>query len=305
MTHDMKNTLLIILAALTAIAPAFAGTISKTYPLEGFTGIQASHIYRVHLTPSPDYYVSIEAPDYLEPYLTVSVSRNQLVLRVTNLPKAIERRLSKEKAGSIRAEVSMPVLESVTLSGASSLVAEGDFPVLRGRPFKMDVSGAAKASGLSVQAGSMDIRMSGAASASISGGSDDVDLEASGASKTKMRLTVTRVKADLSGSADLDLGGAFDRVSIEASGASHAKLESTSTLSTLNLQCSGASSVNTRDAMADDVSVELSGASNCKVNAIRRIEVEASGASTCSYEAAPGTRLDIIQVSRGSTLKKL
>ena len=213
MTHDMKNTLLIILAALTAIAPAFAGTISKTYPLEGFTGIQASHIYRVHLTPSPDYYVSIEAPDYLEPYLTVSVSRNQLVLRVTNLPKAIERRLSKEKAGSIRAEVSMPVLESVTLSGASSLVAEGDFPVLRGRPFKMDVSGATKASGLSVQAGSMDIRMSGAASASISGGSDDVDLEASGASKTKMRLTVTRVKADLSGSADLDLGGAFDRVS--------------------------------------------------------------------------------------------
>ena len=27
--------------------------------------------------------------------------------------------------------------------------------------------------------------------------------------------------------------------------------------------------------------------------------------STCSYEAAPGTKLDIIQVSRGSTLKKL
>jgi len=287
-----------------ALAPALAGTFSKSYPLRGFTGIQASHVFHVYLSPSPDYSVKVEAPDYLEPYISVEVSRNQLVLKVDNLPRAVERQLSREKSGAIRADVRMPSLESIMLSGAAHLEADGDFPTIRG-PFKLNISGAAKAAGLSVQASSMDIKMSGAANAGIKGGSDRVDLEASGASKARLGLDATSVRAELSGSAHLDIEGVLDKVSVEASGASQADLKSDSTLSTLDIQCSGASSINSRSARARDVSVELSGASNCKVTAVRTIEIEASGASTCSYEAGPDVKVDVIQVSRGATIKKL
>ena len=113
------------------------------------------------------------------------------------------------------------------------------------------------------------------------------------------------MKAELSGSARLDLDGKFDAVSIEASGASQAELLSSTTLSSLDIECSGASSVESRQAKAMDVNVELSGASKCRVSALRRLSVEASGASTCYYEGGPDTKVEAVQISRGSTLKKL
>lgn len=300
----MKKIILSTLAAVMALVPALAGTFSKSYPLKGFTGIQASHVFHVYLSPSSECSVKIEAPDYLEPYIKVEVSRNQLILSVENLPKAVERQLSREKSGAIRADVRMPSLESIMLSGAANLEADGDFPMIR-VPFKLNISGAAKASGLSIKAASMDIRMSGAANAGLKGGFDRVDLEASGASKARLGVDAASVSAELSGSAHLDIEGTFDRMSVEASGASQADLKSDSTLSSLDIQCSGASSVNSRNAKARDVSVELSGASNCKVTALRAIEIEATGASTCSYEAGPDVKIDVIQVSRGATLRKL
>ena len=301
----MKKTLLTTLAVIMAFVPALAGTFSKSYPLRDFTGISATHIYHVDLTPSSTFSVKVEAPDYLEPYINVRVERKQLILSVKDLPRAINRRLSDEKSGAIRAEVSMPVLESVSLSGAARVQADGVFPDLGGRPFRMSLSGASHADGLAVSSDYTEIKLSGASHANLRGSYDKVGLEASGASKAKLGVKTPSVNAELSGSARLDLDGEFDRVSIEASGASQAELQSSVTVSSLNIECSGASSVESRQAKALDVNVELSGASKCRVAAIRKITVEASGASTCYYEGGPDTKVDALQISRGSSLKKL
>ena len=82
-------------------------------------------------------------------------------------------------------------------------------------------------------------------------------------------------------------------------------IESADTLHELDIEGSGAASIDTRSAKANEVTVELSGAANCKVSAIRRISVEATGASTCSYEAEADTMVDVIQVARGASLRKL
>ena len=301
----MKKTLLTTLAVILAIVPAAAGTFSKSYDFKDFTGISASHIFHVELRPSSTFSVKVEAPDYLEPYLNVRVDHKQLILGVKDLPKAVNRRLSDEKAGAISAVVTMPVLESVSLSGAAKILADGVFPDLGGRPFRMSLSGATHADGLAVSSDRTEIKLSGASHASLRGSYGKVGLEASGASKARLGVKSPSVDAELSGSARLDLEGEFDRVSIEASGASQAELESEATVSRLDIECSGASSVESRRAKAMDVNVELSGASKCRVAAIRRITVEASGASTCYYEGGPDTQVDAVQVSRGSTVRRL
>ena len=301
----MKKILLAALAAIITLAPAMAGTFRQSYPLRDFTGVSASHIFHVEISPAPTFSVKVEAPDYLEPYINVTVDRKQLTFSVKSLPRAIERKLSDEKPGAIRAFVSMPVLESISLSGAARLECLGDFPDLGRGTFRLSLSGATHADGLSVPAAMADIRLSGASHASLRGRYTNVGVEASGASKAKFGILAPSVKAELSGSARLDLDGEFDVVSIEASGASQAELLSSTTLSSLDIECSGASSVESRKARALDVSVELSGASKCRVSALKSITVDASGASTCYYEAADDTKVNAVSVSRGASLKKL
>lgn len=301
----MKKILLTTLAVILAITPAIAGTFSNDYMLSGFTGIRASSIFNIELSPSSNFSVGIEAPDYLEPYIIVEVSRNQLVLRMKELPKSISRKLSDEKAGAVRAIVKMPLLESVSLSGAAALNAEGTFPTLRDRAFQLDLSGASHTKGLSLSAPSAIISLSGATEAGLTGRFTKVSLEISGAGRIKMGVEVSDLDAELSGSARADLKGNFKEVSIEASGAARVDMESDETLAELDIEGSGAASIDTRSAKAQEVSVELSGAANCKVSAIRTISIEATGASTCSYEAEAGTKVDIIQVSRGASLRKL
>ena len=301
----MKKILLTTLAVILAIVPALAGTFSNNYRLSGFTGIRASNVFSVELSPSANFSVGIEAPEYMEPYIIVEVSRNQLVLRMKELPKSISRKLSDEKPGSVRAIVKMPLLESVSLSGAATLSAEGSFPTLRDRAFQLDMSGASHAKGLSLSAPSAIISLSGATEAGLTGRFTKVSLEISGAGRIKMGVEVSDLDAELSGSARADLKGNFKEVSIEASGAARVDMESDDFLAELDIEGSGAASIDTRSAKAQEVSVELSGAANCKVAAIRTIAIEATGASTCSYEAEAGTKVDIIQVSRGASLRKL
>ncbi|MBR4227608.1 MAG: DUF2807 domain-containing protein [Bacteroidales bacterium] len=301
----MKKILLTALSVLLAATASLAATFSNNYSLSGFTGIRASSVFHVDVSQSSRYSVSVEAPDYLEPYISVEVEQNQLVLRMKQMPRAIEKRLSSENSGAVVAVVRMPRLESVSMSGAAVLRADGDFPTLKERPFRLDMSGASKARGLSLSASAAVISLSGAVEAGLTGRFGEMRIEASGAASAKLGIEAPVVKAELSGSGHLNMEGMFEDVSIQASGASGVHLLSEKVLSSLRIQGSGASSIDCRSAKAQNVRVGLSGASNCKVAALRTFEVEASGASSCSYEDAPGLDTDIIQVSRGASLRKL
>lgn len=301
----MKRILLTAISIVAAVSTSFAASFSNSYSLSGFTGIKASSVFHVEVSQSTRYSVTVEAPDYLEPYISVEVEQSQLVLRMKQMPRAIERRLSSERSGAVIVEVRMPRLESVSLSGAAVLDADGDFPALKERPFRLDMSGASKARHLSLSAPSALISLSGAAEAGLTGRFGEMRIEASGAANARIGIEAPAARAELSGSSHLNMEGIFEEVAIQASGASSIDLQSEKTLSSLRIQGSGASSINCRNAKTQRVRVGLSGASNCKVAALRTLEVEASGASSCSYEDGPGLDLDIIQVARGASLRKL
>ena len=226
----MKRILLTALAVMLAAATAFAGTFSNKYNLSGFTGIKASSLFHVELSPSSTFSVSIEAPDYLEQYIVAEVSHGQLVLRMKDLPNSVQRKLSDERSGVVRADVSMPLLESVSLSGAAALNVNGAFPALRNGRFLLDMSGATHAKGLSLSAPELQISLSGATEADLTGDFDEVSIDISGAGKIKLNSRCPELDAELSGSARADLKGSYREVSIEASGAARVDIESAETL---------------------------------------------------------------------------
>ena len=75
-----------------------------------------------------------------EPYLSVRVSGGELSIGLKNLPDRITRRI---KGGEVVATIAMPALYSLEMSGATKLYCE-DFFDTGNRPFKMELSGAAR-----------------------------------------------------------------------------------------------------------------------------------------------------------------
>jgi hypothetical protein len=78
-----------------------------------------------------------------------------------------------------------------------------------------------------------------------------------------------------------------DTLTIDSSGASHIKAEGKT--ASLDLDISGASSVDATALTVSDASVDASGASHVDLMVTERLNAEASGASTVSYKGSPST----------------
>lgn len=96
---------------------------------------------------------------------------------------------------------------------------------------------------------------------------DIENLEVSGASK----VTLTNLSND--------------NLQIDASGASKVKVEGTTT--NLKVDVSGASKIDAENLKAENVSVDASGASNVNVFVSNELKIDASGASSVSYSGTP------------------
>jgi len=91
---------------------------------------------------------------------------------------------------------------------------------------------------------------------------DQLNLEASGASKINLDLNGGTVTGDISGASGLNLRGQVSKIDVEASGASHVKAY---------------------DLVTDDAVFNCSGASSAEVTANKNLRVDASGASHIKY----------------------
>ncbi len=142
---------------------------------------------------------------------------------------------------------------------------------------------------------------------------------------TKMKAYITFVKLE-----DIDISGAvkvfadenlsFDRLGIEGSGASEinfsadvrnlkadfsgaSKLILKGNVNTVFIECSGASKLYLADFNANEVQLDLSGASYAEVSAAEKLIVEASGASDVKYKGEPKTFT--VDTSGASKVRKL
>ena len=282
--------------------PTAASRDSREYQLRGFDGLNIGWTYKVELNCASRYGVTVEAPDFIFPYLKVEVRNGILVLDTKELPRDIRRKIEAlSRSGEIRAIVSMPELTTLSMSGASQLTTQDEFRH-RNDHFSMRLSGATNVRGLSVKAVEAVIECSGAAKFNITGEFDRVDLELSGAANGTLAASPKMAQLELSGAVKLFWKGNLGKTEIQAAGAVSAEIEGA--VNELKLDGSGAAKVNTAKAPSRNADIRLSGAAKCEIDVRESLNVSLSGATTCRYHASDRLRISTQSISRGSSLTR-
>jgi len=170
-------------------------------------------------------------------------------------------------------------LKTLTSLGPVTMKAVVTMPQLRG----MDISGASKGSVSNFSSTeNLDIEASGASSVElVEMSAGDVEFEVSGASKATGDITASDANFDVSGASTVQLEGSASDIVADVSGASRMKL--------------AGFTVNNAD-------VSLSGASNGTVNLSGKLDANLSGASKLEYIGEP--TMGAINTSGASTLGK-
>ena len=303
----MNKLFALFAAAFMALTPALAANETpadanmetKTYALDNFDGLVVSWIYHVELTKASGYKVEVEAPDFVIPYLQVKVRGGNLVLGVSGMPNDVRRKMERGSY-KVNAFVSMPEFNSVEMSGATHLMANGEF---QSAHFSMELSGASSLKDLQMKTNMADIRCSGASKYQMTGSVKNAKISLSGAAKGTLESDGSDLTVDFSGSSKLDLTGVYDNADLELSGASHIHIQGA--LDTVRLSGSGAAKADLTECPAKDVKVEMSGASSARIVALDKLGVRLSGASTCHYKAGDSLQITETDVDRGASLRKL
>jgi hypothetical protein len=97
-------------------------------------------------------------------------------------------------------------------------------------------------------------------------GTDKVSIDLSGASDAVLEISAPEIEAELSGAGSLTMRGETKDLSIEGSGSS-------------KIRCF--------DLLAENVSIDISGAGNAEVSASTRLNVKVSGAGDVLYKGKP------------------
>ena len=167
--------------------------VSVQTALADFTFVEAANAFEVDITQSDTFSVTIRLDDNILDLVEVYALGDTLRLR-------LERGVSLRGAVTLEAEITMPELEGLKLSDASSASVSG---------FR--------------SSGQLDIGLSGASSLDGDLETGDIDINASGASKVALDGSATGLTIEGSGASSLDLADfTVDTAEVKLSGASDA-----------------------------------------------------------------------------------
>lgn len=235
---NMKRFILVLCGAAVALLagcdffPLVQGSgylTTSTYNFADFSTVTASQACRVHVVPDTAYSLRVTSDDNLVPYLEVwknAAGSVQIGLAEGNNYHGI----------TFNAEVHMPVLVGLDLSGASEARVDSGFT--SAQPLDVTLSGASLVTlnGLSCSAVNADL--SGASTLSISGSTTSETVVVSGASTANLLgCAAARATVAVSGASEAWINAS--QISLSASGASKLYYLGNPSIQTNNL--SGAS----------------------------------------------------------------
>lgn len=288
-----------LVAALMTVSSAFAATVSKSFDYSGFKRLSVSNFFDVTVNKSSHFEVKVTVSKEYEDYLDVRIKNGELHIGFKSLPT----KLNAKQIGRIAsAEVSLPSLEGISLTGASKLSTDDSFDLGR-KAFNLSVSGASNLAKLDVNAGEARMYVSGASRCILSGGFTDLHLEVSGSSRAELEASADELEAKVSGASVIEFDGQYDDVSLSSSGVGNITMGGVA--GDVELKGSGTSGFDLVDLEARSVEVELGGASVSKVNAKKDLSVELSGASRCSYVDNKGMKISGQSMGRATKLKAI
>lgn len=266
---------------LTTTSKLDAEYTNCKFNCKDFSGLELSGIVEVNLVKSDSYKVEITLPNVLQEYLQVYV--NNGVLKIgwnKNIPSKLQKELGN---WTCKAEIAMPKLRKLEMSGATSLKCDDTFDLGR-EEISLDLSGASKIKSLNVNAEKLDAEISGACSYKLTGNFNEAELDLSGAASGSFKINADKAEVDVSGAAKTNMDGNFGKIEVDASGACILNLNGK--VGKLEVDASGASNVKAMDAEIEDALLETSGTANCSVNVTNSLMIEdATGASHINYKA--------------------
>lgn len=275
----MKNIILSLAVIATTIASVMGQSVVKTYNFSNITAIDASYTYNITATKGRSNNVTVVYPAYLEEYITLTSIKGTLKLDV-NTPRNF--RTPKNASNAITVRMEMETIKNIQLSGASSFKAEGSFTT---ESLTLGMSGASQSIIEDVSGRQLRVGCSGASKMRMGGKFDKATFDCSGASNTTITGDMADIQAEISGATRLLYKGASNYVLMDISGASTATLKGST--KQLEADCSGASVINSKELIAENVNVDVSGASTANVYVSGIFKAQATGGSSINYCGNP------------------
>jgi hypothetical protein len=200
------------LAAFAVVGAAAQDDLrSEVRNVSGFTGVDIGGAMEAEITVGGAYEVVIEAKQDVLPKIKTEVRGGTLYVKHDS---DWNSKMSWKKRGKVRVTVSLPSLDNLDISGATSAKVTG----VNTDKIDIDISGASAVS-LEGNARSAKIDISGASNLkAIAFTTDSVDIDASGASSVKLNVT-SELRADASGASSVCYSG-NPRVQKDVSGSS-------------------------------------------------------------------------------------
>ena len=297
----MKRILYIFAAMATII---FAGhglsaqTVKKDFDLKGFTSVEFGNDFKATVSKADAFAVSVELTEDLVPYLDVRLSKGTLIVELRNVPT----RLTLLKNNVMNATVSMPELKGVTLNGSSKLTVTDSFDLGNG-DFTLSTAGTSEVKQLEIHAKNAALSLLGASRIHLNGDFVTVGIQSAGTSRLDLKADADELSVKSSGTGVAEIEGTFETLNLEPGGTSNITLKGEA--EEMTVTASSAGSVDALRMPVATAKVRLSGAGVCKAYVKEALEVQCTGASTCSYKADGEIKLDLKEIARTATLKKL
>ena len=251
--------LLILLLLLLPLAGSGCSNRSVTNPYDfsNFTRLDIQNAFDVEIIQSGTYSISVTTNEALQDYLFVQKDGDTVTIKLAPNHPFTDFVLMRK---TLKARIAMPVLNSLTVSGASHCQVKGFEST---NNLDVEVAGASRVTLNNIEAG-------------------DVKLAVSGESTISGKLTSVDVDFDISGASQVELTGSGEDVVLTAEGASKINLEFFIT-QTADITLNGSSQVTTDTRSHLDFS--LSGASRLYFLANPNIgKMEVLGASTVKHK---------------------
>ena len=187
-------------------------TVTTPYSLAGFTHVMAEQNCKVLVVPDSVTSITVTSDDNLVPYLTVQMNGPDSLM--------IGLRHGYIYTGTtFSAEVHVPALAALDMSGASQVIVKPGLPAATA--FSVTLSGASTADLQQLTAGALSADISGASSLTAAGTAASINATLSGASTAHLLdMPAGSARADLSGASECWIAVSPGPVDLTASGAS-------------------------------------------------------------------------------------
>ena len=283
----MKNLwfLLLLLGIFFGINPtANANELVKNYPARGIRKIEASQIFTINVTKGKTDGIKLVfkgGSAKYEKYVKVETQSGKLSLSIEN-----NNVRNKSHMDGIEVYLSMETIEEIELSGVCILNTRAE-DVYNPRDLKIELSGVSKGS-INANCLNMEVELSGHSALTYCGNATYIDCELSGTSVANIKSGASaEVKFEASGVSSINYTSAatVDYLFVEESGSCSINLNGKAEKAKYDI--SGASSLNAKNLIAEEVMVEVSGVSKAVVFAVQHLEWSASGMANVTYYGSP------------------